>query len=54
MALAGWPVLAWHKSDAFGDYTYPSTTGWIIERVWLAILLPIAGLIVYANHQTKK
>ncbi len=51
--LLAWPTLVWHKPDPSGGSVTLSTGDWIIEGVWLAIVLPIGGLILYANKKSK-
>jgi hypothetical protein len=44
-----WPILIWHHSTGGASWT-PTTTGWIVEGVWLGVIvLPICGLIFYGH-----
>jgi len=45
-----WPEAVWHKPMSPGGHYTLTTTGWIVQIVWVAILATI-GLLIWANKR---
>jgi hypothetical protein len=51
---ATWPCYVWH-GQPHSDTELPSSTGWVIESIWLAVVvLPIGALIIYGRRAEKR
>jgi hypothetical protein len=54
---ATWPCYVWHgqPSGAHGENELPTATGWIVESIWLGVVvLPLTVLFFYLRREEKR